>query len=308
MKLFDFHCDTPFALEKTGSLLSKNQSHISDEKTAGYEAYGQVMAIWTQHSLPIGTTWGRFYKIRDYFLSKLTENNVICRNYLEYRNALSHGLQPFFLAVEGAGLLDGNIENLPMLYANDVRFLTLVWKDENCIGGAFNTDAGLTDFGREVVSVCFRYGIVPDISHASDKMSEEVLKMARDARKPVIATHSNSRAICDLPRNLPDEFAKEIAMLGGTVGISMAPQHLAIDGNADIDTICRHMEHYLAIGLSDALTFGCDFDGVDSLPEGIEDVSSLPKIADALSARGVSSEQIDKIFFDNAEAFLRRNF
>ncbi len=308
MKLFDFHCDTPFELEKTKSPLSKNHAHISDEHTAVYEAYGQIMAIWTQHSLPVGTTWGRFYKIREDFLSKLTDRNIICRNYLEYRNALSHGLQPFFLAVEGAGLLDGNVENLPMLYANDVRFLTLVWKDETCIGGAFNTDVGLTDFGREVVDVCFRYGIVLDISHASDKMSEEVLKMARDAGKPVIASHSNSRALCDLKRNLPDEYAKEIAALGGTVGVSMVPQHLDISGNANIDTICNHIEHYLELGLSDALTSGSDFDGIDRLPEGIENISSLTKVADALAKRGISSEQIDKIYFNNADAFLARNF
>ncbi len=308
MKLFDFHCDTPFHLEKTGSLLSHNHGHISDEKTKKYESYGQIMAIWTQHSLPIGNTWGRFFKIREDFFSKLTENNIICRNYLEYRNALSHGLQPFFLAVEDAGLLDGNIENLPMLYANDVRFLTLVWKDENCIGGAFNTDRGLTDFGREVVDICFAYGIVPDVSHASDAMCEEVLKMANDAKKVVIASHSNSRVVCNHPRNLPDDYAKEIAKLGGTVGISMAPQHLDLEGNANIDTICRHIEHYLSIGLSDALTFGCDFDGVDTLPEGITDISSLLKLEDALKARNISSEQIEKIFFNNADSFLCRYF
>ena len=132
--------------------------------------------------------------------------------------------------------------------------------------------------------------------------------MAEKAGVPVIATHSDSRAVYAHPRNLPDDFAKRIAALGGTVGISMAPQHLGVNDYADIDIICDHMLHYLEIGLSDSLTFGCDFDGLDTLPEGIANISDIIKIADALRVRGVSDEQIEKIFYKNAERFLKKNF
>ncbi len=308
MRLFDFHCDTPFELEKTGKILTKNDGHISLEKAEVFDAYGQVMAIWTQRSLPEETAWTRFFAIRNDFYAKMTGKTVICHTFSEYNAALKAGKYPFFIAVEGAGLLNGNLDRLHTLYEHDVRFLTLVWKGADCIGGAFDTDVGLTDFGKEVVSLCFTLGIMPDLSHASDKMCETVLKMAHDVKKPVIATHSNSRGAYAHPRNLPDEYAKEIAHLGGTVGISMAPVHLDEEETADIDSICRHMEHYLDIGLSDALTFGCDFDGIPSAPKGISDVSDLPKIAEALSARGVSENQIEKIFFRNAEMFLSKNF
>ncbi len=307
MKLFDFHCDTPFALEKTGEMFDRNTCHISLKKAEAFEAYGQVMAIWTQRSLPEEMAWDRFFVIRNDFYAKMTEKSVICHTFDAFSHALDEKKHPFFLAVEGAGLLNGHLDRLSVLYEHDVRFLTLVWKGANCIGGAFDTEEGLTDFGREVVLSCFEKGIVPDLSHASDKMCEEVLRMAHDAKKPVIATHSNSRGVFAHPRNLPDDYAKEIAQLGGTVGISMAPMHLAADG-AGIDTICRHMQHYMELGLSDALTFGCDFDGIDFAPEGIENISDLVKIADALSACGVSAEQLEKIYFGNAEAFLKRNF
>ncbi len=308
MRLFDFHCDTPFELEKSGKLLTQNDRHISLEKAEVYESYGQVMAIWTQKSLPEEVAWERFFRIREDFFSKMTEKTALCHTFSDYKTAISEKKSPFFIAVEGAGLLNGHPERLPILYEHDVRLLTLVWRDADCIGGAFNTDAGLTDFGREVVSLCFELGIVPDLSHASDKMCEEVLRMANDAKKPVIATHSNSRAVFAHPRNLPDEYAKEIARLGGTVGISMAPMHLDEEDKADIDSICRHMLHGLDIGLSDALTFGCDFDGIDRPPHGIDDVSSLLKIEGALSAYGVSEEQIEKIFFRNGERFLKFAF
>ncbi len=307
MKLFDFHCDTPFELEKAGELLERNPCHISLEKAEGYEAYGQVMAIWSQKSLPEELAWHRFFEIRRDFFSKMTEKTVLCRTFSDLERAFSEGKRGFILAVEGAGILLNDIDRLRILYENDVRFLTLVWRDSDCIGGAFNTTDGLTDFGREVVQNCFAMGIVPDLSHASDKMCEEVLKLAHDAKKPVIATHSNSRGVFAHPRNLPDEYAKEIAALGGTVGISMAPVHLA-EKDADIGTICRHMTHYLDIGLSDALTFGCDFDGIDTAPAGISHVGDLPKIADALRAEGVSEEQIEKIFFGNGVEFIRKNF
>ncbi len=308
MKLFDFHCDTPFALEKTGELLTENVCHIDLKKAETFEEYGQVMAVWTQRSLSEELAWHRFFEIKNDFDSKMTEKTLWVTRYDAFSRALSEKKYPFFLAVEGAGLLNGKLERLHTLYENGVRFLTLVWKGSDGIGGAFDSKDGLTDFGREVVEGCFELGIVPDLSHASDKMSEEVLKMAHDAKKPVIATHSNSRAVYAHPRNLPDEYAKEIASLGGTVGISMAPMHLDKENEAGIPSICSHMAHYLDIGMQDSLTFGCDFDGIDLPPAGIKSVRDLPKIADGLREMGISEQQIEKIFFDNAEAFLKRNF
>ena len=308
MRLFDFHCDTPFALEKDREPLTDNRLHISLKKLEAYDSYGQLMAIFTQKSLPEEVAFGRFFVIRDDFYAKMTEKTVICHTYADYEKAIGEGRYPFFLAVEGGGLLCDKIERVTTLYEHDVRFLTLVWRDADCIGGAFNTDIGLTDFGREVVKKCFELGIIVDISHASDPMAEEVLAMAEKEGKTVIATHSNSRAVFEHPRNLPDAFAKRIANLGGTVGISMAPQHLADEGCADIDAICDHMMHYLEIGLSDSLTFGCDLDGVDVLPRGIESVADLGRIVDGLRRRGVSEEQIEKICYKNAERFLKANF
>ena len=308
MRLFDFHCDTPFALEKDRELLTDNRLHISLKKLEAYDSYGQIMAIFTQKSLPEEVAFGRFFVIRDDFYAKMTEKTAICHTYADYEKAIGEGRHPFFLAVEGGGLLCNKLDRVATLYEHDVRFLTLVWRDADCIGGAFNTDVGLTDFGREVVKKCFELGITVDISHASDPMADEVLTMAEKVGKAVIATHSNSRAVFEHPRNLPDAFAKRIAKLGGTVGISLAPQHLAEEGCADIDAICDHMMHYLEIGLSDSLTFGCDLDGVDALPRGIDNVSSLVSVADALRRRGVSEEQIEKICYKNAERFLKANF
>ena len=84
------------------------------------------------------------------------------------------------------------IENLKKLYDMGVRFLTLVWAGECSLGGAHDTDIGLTDFGYEVLNGCFELGIVPDVSHASDVMFWQVYEEAKRRGKPFVATHSNS--------------------------------------------------------------------------------------------------------------------
>jgi membrane dipeptidase len=236
------------------------------------------------------------------------EQTAICTTFAQYREAIDENKRAFFFAVEGAGLLNGHLDRLSVLYDNGVRFLTPVWRDSDCIGGAFNTDEGLTPFGREVVGACFEMGIVPDLSHASDVMTREILAMAEAAGKPVIATHSNSRAVCAHKRNLTDETATKIAALGGVFGLNLVPFHLADDSSVSVETVCDHVMHFLSIGLGDAIAMGGDLDGMDHTPQGIRHIGDLSSIARALSARGVGDTQIEKIFCDNAEQFLTRVF
>ena len=175
----------------------------------------------------------------------------------------------------------------------------------NAIGGAHDTDIGLTEFGKAVVNECFNVGIIPDVSHASDRMIYEVLEIANKRGRPVVATHSNSRIVFNHTRNLTDEFYKEIAHLGGVVGISMAPQHLCSDG-ADINAVLRNLEHYVSLD-TDAVCLGCDFDGVETLPNGITGVSDLNKLREAILKSSTLSDYVEKIMYTNARNFLVSN-
>lgn len=308
MKYFDLHCDTPFECYKRQTALDNNEHHISLHKAKLFESYAQIMAIWTQHSLENEETWEQFFSIQTDFLSKLPPERVaLCLSRADYQRALSEGKRAFFLAVEGASLLNDKLGRVDELYRAGVRFLTLVWQDEDCIGGAFNTDKPLTDFGREVVKRCFFLGITVDVSHASDAVIDECLALAKEYQKPIIATHSDSRTVFDHPRNLTDEHAKQIAACGGLVGISMAPQHLDAPGKANVESICRHIRHYLSLGLENTLAFGCDFDGIDQTPAGICNISDMTKIGETLFAEGISEKTIQAIFWDNAERFVRLN-
>lgn len=182
--------------------------------------------------------------------------------------------------------------------------MTLVWNGVCAIGGAHDTDEGLTDFGYEVVERCHTLGIIPDLSHSSALMCDQVLELCEERGYVCVATHSNSCAVCDHRRNLRDDQFCRIASLGGIVGVSLAPMHLTSSDSCGVYDVVRHIEHYLWLGGENAVCLGCDLDGVDSLPQGLNSVSDLVKIAEMLGQNNYSDSLIEKIFYANARNFI----
>lgn len=310
MNLFDLHCDTAYELYKKKTSLGHGDCHISLDRAARYPHYGQVMAIWSDKRLDDDTAYHQFHHIADNLLRSVDEERsraMLCRTADDLHTAWEADKSALFVAVEDARLLGGEMDRLPVLYARGVRFLTLTWGGSTCIGGSHDTDAGLTEFGRNVVEQCFALGIVPDLSHASDATMTEVLHMAKAAGKPVIATHSNARAVRDHRRNLTDEEFCAIRDLGGVVGISLCPAHLAsADEPRDVNAIVRHIEHYLSLGGEKTVCMGGDLDGTN-LPDGFSGIEDLGKIAEALAVRGHSDALINAIFCGNAVRFIEKN-
>ena len=300
MNLFDLHCDTPFELYKKQTALSENGLHISLKKAECYRRYAQVMAIWTQHSLDGEAAWEQFLAIRGDFLSKIpSEQAALCTSSSDYRRALSENKRPLFLAVEGASLLCGKPERLSELYRLGVRFLTLVWRDADIIGGAFDTDLPLTPFGREVVKDCFSLGMIVDVSHASDAVTQECLVLAREAGVPVIATHSNSRAVWNNSRNLTDDMFRAIAQTGGVAGYNVCAEFTG--EKPTLDTMCDHILHFMELDPSGKhIALGGDLDGITEMPAGFEGVQSWPALARRLLERGLEEETVGNIFWNNA--------
>lgn len=310
MKLFDLHCDTAYNLYHEKQPLTDGSCHISLERAARYDRYAQIMAIWTSKRLDNETGFLRFHAISDELLRQvdaLPDSAALCRTAEDLHAAWDAGKAALFVAVEDARILDGEIDRLPVLHARGVRFLTLTWGGSTCIGGSHDTEDGLTDFGRLVVERCFALGIIPDLSHASDATIADVLDLARAAGRPVIATHSNARAVRQHNRNLTDEQFAAIRDLGGIVGISLCPAHLAAkDEPCTPGKVVDHIEHYLSLGGADTVCLGCDLDGT-GLPPDFAGVEDLYKIADEMAARGHSDSLIDAVFSDNAVRFIERN-
>ena len=290
--------------------LRSNHLHIALDKVTAYTRYAQIAAVWSDEKLSDEEAYTAFWRILNRFKREIDSNRqraAICRSYEEF-SQLRDGVSAFFLAVEDARILSGNVERIRELYDAGVRFISLNWQGENALGGGYDTNSPLTHLGRTVVRLAFDLGITIDVSHSSAKVVDEIAEMAAEQKKPIIATHSNANSIAVHPRNLTDAQFTKIKQSGGIVGISLAKPHLC-DKNravATIDDIIDHIEYFLGLDGQHTVCLGCDFDGIEMPPEGIESVADLYKLADAMSAKNFSDELIHAIFYQNAQNFLKK--
>ena len=272
LSYYDLHCDTLYERYRTP------QKPKMLDRTAPFVHRKQIYAVWSEHDLSPDEAYEQFFQI---------VQNV--------------PLPPDgYLAIEGGALLGEELGRLDVLAGYGLKYLTLVWRDRCALGGAWNTDEGLTHFGRAVVERLEALGIIPDLSHASDAMFYDTAALT----DTFIASHSNSRAVCSHRRNLTDEMFSIIRDAGGLVGISMCPAHLSESGTADIADVLRHIEHYLSLGGEHTVCFGCDFDGIETTPDGISGPADLYRIADAMLRIGYSQSLIDALFYNNANDYF----
>ena len=308
LKLIDLHSDTASELYYKKKDLKTNNLHVSLDNAARYAAYAQVFAVFTRPRFSDEEGYAAFLQIADTLdsaLERYHDSIVSVRNGRDLQEAWRSGKAGAILAVEDSRLLCGKIERVQALYDRGVRFMTLTWAGETCIGGSWDTESGLTDFGKAAVREAFSVGITPDVSHASFAQIDDVLEIASAMHKPIVATHSNSYAVYPHRRNLSDRHFEAIRDLGGITGMNMYKDHLTDTkiAPATIDTVCTHIEHFMALGGENTVCFGCDFDGA-TFPEDLKNLSDIAKIADALLQKNYSEELVEKIFWKNAERFM----
>ncbi len=312
LSLFDTHCDTAYELYHRHLQLDRNEDcHVSLEHASVYEAYAQYYAIWSNKRKDDEACWADFLRIADNFeaeLSRISDQAMLVRSAADLRVAKQTGKHAAILAVEDARLCAGKIERLDELKSRGVRYLTLLWGGDTCIGGSHDTSNGLTDFGKAVVRGCFERGIIPDVSHASEQSVEDLLPIAYEYRKPFIATHSNAHSLYGHSRNLRDRHFAAIKELGGVVGVSLCPSHLKDQstGLATADTVFSHIEYYLSLGGEDMVGFGADWDGTD-LPVGFSNVADLTAVAEIMAAHNYTDALIEKLFWGNMYNFALKN-
>lgn len=294
MRLIDLHCDTPYRLFAEKLAFDDKRLQVSAPRLYSYENMIQVFSVWSDKDLDDQAAYAAFWDIRRSFLDALDR----CRKPADFK---------YYLSVEDARMLCGDIERLELLHGAGVRFLTLMWHGSTLIGGACDTDDPLMPFGCQVVRRCFEIGVVPDVSHASRRVIEEVAELASAAKKPFVATHSDAYSVVPHRRNLTDWHFKLIKSSGGVVGISLAPRHLSAGERCGIADVIAHIEHFYSIGGEDCLCLGCDFDGIGSTPAGLDNLESLPRLAAEMSRLGYSDEQIEKLFYKNAERFFKNH-
>ncbi|MBQ5389667.1 MAG: membrane dipeptidase, partial [Clostridia bacterium] len=272
-RLFDLHCDTPYRMYKEKQPLKSNDLHVALDKTMYLSRYAQIAAIWSDCDLSDEDAYHAFWRILNNFKQQIESNRqraAICSSYEEFAQ-LPESVAAFFLAVEDARILGSNVERIRELYDAGVRFLSLNWKGENVLGGGYDTNSPLTHLGRTVVELALDLGMILDVSHSSAKVISEVVAIAADAKRPIIASHSNANSIAVHPRNLTDDQFTKIKQSGGIVGISFARSHLCGKGTsiAQIENIIDHIEYFLGLDGQHTVCLGCDLDGIETTPNGI---------------------------------------
>ena len=212
----------------------------------------------------------------------------------------ANGLMSAILTIEGPAGFGYDPALLENLWQIGFRISNLGWNEKNSLTGSHKTGEGLTDLGKEYVKEAQRLGMVVDVSHISDQGFWDIMDITA---APVIATHSNSRAVCNNSRNLTDDMFRAICQTGGVAGINMGAPF--VGENATLDTVCDHIFHYLELDTTGKhIALGGDLDGVSLLPDGFSGIESYEALADRLIERGVSKDTVMDIYWNNAIGVL----
>jgi membrane dipeptidase len=247
------------------------------------------------------------------------------------------------MGAEGGHQINRSLGVLAMLHALGVRYLTLTHND-NVPWADSATDepehGGLTELGREVVREMNRLGMIVDLSHVSADTMRDAL---RTTRAPVMFSHSNARALCDVARNVPDDVLETLRDNGGVCMVTFVPvfvsaaagawyeecQRIATERGLDprrfsvldpimreravadplpaatVDDVADHVEHVRDVAGIDAVGLGGDFDGTQFVTDGLADVAAYPALFAALEGRGWSRGDLAKLAGRNALRVLR---
>ncbi|MDR1221744.1 MAG: gamma-glutamyl-gamma-aminobutyrate hydrolase family protein [Tannerella sp.] len=215
------------------------------------------------------------------------------------------GKRSVFLGVENGYAIGRDIHKLKRLKEVGVSYITLCHNGDNdlCDSAAGDGEwGGLSPFGRKVVAEMNRLGLMIDVSHAADSTFYDVLK---HSRKPVIASHSSSRALCNHRRNLDDGQIRALALQGGAVQVCLYKRFINEDaGKASLSDAVRHICHIVDIAGMDAVGIGSDFDGDGELT-GCRAANELMQITVRLIAEGFNEEDIAKIWGGNLMRVMR---
>ncbi len=312
LPVFDLHCDTALALlgddiNQPGKL-DKNSLHIDLQRAAQLPGYCQCFACFTTPGME---EWFGISPVVVFERELATIQRELDANRKKIRLAYSaadirenreKGIMSAVLTLEGTAGIGFDPELLQDLHAIGFRVASLGWNEQNPLTGSHKTGGGLTDRGREFVKEAQRLGILIDVSHISDEGFWDIMKITQ---KPVIATHSNSRAVCNHPRNLTDDMFRAIVETGGVAGFNQCDAF--VGENPTLDSICDHFLHFLELDPSGkALALGGDLDGCDKLPEGFDGIQSYPAMARKLQERGLGEELLQDIFWNNAMGVMDR--
>ena len=332
LAVFDLHCDTSGrhemaddevwrsiiaedlarGLDVQGDLRSNNGA-LDLERMHAF-SYCQCFATWMPRDEPSEAL--SYYRSAMALLVSEAERNAdlleIARSTPDetamgaVRRIISSGRVAGLLTVENSSMVGAGLDVIDEMAEDGVVMASLTWNGVNALASGKFSEQGLTELGREAVARFEEDGIVVDISHLNDASIDGVLQVAR---RPIVASHSNSRSVCGASRNLTDDQFRAIRDMGGLVGLNLFRDYLVerdapAEGEVTFDEVSAHLEHFLSLGGEDVIALGTDYDSVDT-PDWIMRCEQMPEFDSRLRQR-FGDDIADKMLFQNAFDFFTR--
>lgn len=321
MHIFDGHSDiwtdvTARTLKGENNILKKyHLQKLKDGKISG-----SIFVIWVDPPFtndPYKRTMEIINSIKEE-LKYCSDSIMIVKSYNDILDAIKNNKLYVFIGLEGLSSIGENLDLIDFYYDFGARHVGLTWNEENALatGVKGNSNRGLTPLGVKAVKKINSKKMILDVSHLNEKSFWDLINVTDS---PVIASHSNCKSICDVPRNLNDEQLKKIAELGGVVGLNSFNQFVHKDLNKqNISTIVNHIEHMADVMGIDHIGIGmdyCDFlddsslnsfsDQENSYTVGLENASKTYNLILEMKKRGFSKEDIEKVSYKNFHRIIK---
>lgn len=352
--LIDGHNDLPWAIRENATnpgdveaydLRKRTPGHTDLERLRQGDVGAQFWSVYVPAELPGGFARTQLEQIdiARRVIARYPEQLMPAGTAEEVERAMKQGRIASLLGIEGGHAIENSLGVLRAYYDLGVRYMTLThsasldWADA---AGVPPRHGGLTRFGEEVVREMNRLGMLVDLSHVAPETMEDALRVAE---APVIFSHSSARAICDHPRNVPDEVLRKLPRNGGVVMVTFVAAFVSqefarasaplwdeyrkrVTGTTDpaerdrivkelaarmppikvtIGQVADHLEHIRKLTGVDHVGLGGDYDGNDRWPEGLEDVSGYPKLFAELVRRGWADAELVKLAQGNLLRVMR---
>jgi Zn-dependent dipeptidase, microsomal dipeptidase homolog len=351
--LIDGHNDLPFALrmarEKGGEpdvALPCLELQTDLPRLLAGAVGGQFWSVYVPSDLPVDEAVTQTLEQIDSLyelVRRYPATLEMARTAADVERIAAAGRVASMIGVEGGHSIGGSLGTLRTLARLGAGYMTLTHNDDipwaDSATGE-NPHGGLTRFGEEVVRELNRCGILVDLSHVSPDTMRQVIEVSE---APVIFSHSSARALCDVPRDVPDDVLESTGRTGGVVMVTFVPAFIAPEGAemyalgvdemrrlrvehpdgpqavsyaldrwfeandvpATLSQVADHFDHVREIAGVDHLGVGSDFDGAPTMPQDLQDVSTFPALFAELSRRGYTDEELMKIAGRNILRVMR---
>jgi membrane dipeptidase len=305
MEVIDLHCDALLKLcEGKGQLRFANAGELDTNKARLIQGNVKVQcfAIFIEPDIKQEQKFQVVLEQIDYFYHEVLGKNPEMKHIKEWSDfyKLKSGQIGAMLTLEGVDAIGNDLAKLRILYRLGIMSVGLTWNTANLAadGAGEPRGGGLTLFGKEIVALNNEQGVLTDVSHLSERAFWDVIELAHYP----IASHSNSKTLCNHPRNLTDEQAIAMFKKGGTIHVVYHPPFITVDGKATIADLIKHIDHFCSLGGVKQIGLGSDFDGIHQFVQNLENASKTQNLINEL-LKHFKEEEVRGFAYQN---FLNR--